>query len=468
MAFVADYSGPERACANCMIRPKGDAQLLHCAGCKTPYCTKECQRAQWHVHKLECKTTHLLAGLLEVEAPRALLLSRLYRAMVSPAVDIEAPRFPLGACAQRVLMQNAIERTARADLAALDESGKLSSAVAALRAARLLPDTLSQPEALALAASSRFCSVPITDSLLRTVGIAVVPAAVAPILEHSCAPNCAVTWITGSDLSSGVLEDVPAVATRGPSSASHILVVRTIAPVAEGEPLTYSYVDPTLPRPQRLHLLASCVPGLPLSPCSCAACLSGNAEDYGVAPSLEGGRGAALDSDELKLLLLARDRASSCAYSPRDPESAVILSGLRDLGYEAPAPSQPPRTSGASANAGGAAGDLSTAMRDAVLQREASLLVFVLSRLLRFRAPFHAGLIFSRVVGVTGFANSAPPPSTSFLFRCHEDRRSTLWRAHDPQGLCSCRACRATPGGSIDRGELCLRDAAVFTGFLSF
>jgi len=44
-----------RSCAQCGAAPAAGAKLRFCARCTTvPYCTVECQRADWAAHKLIC------------------------------------------------------------------------------------------------------------------------------------------------------------------------------------------------------------------------------------------------------------------------------------------------------------------------------------------------------------------------------------------------------------------------------
>lgn len=52
-------------CAHCMKRPDGDRgeKLQRCAVCKTSYCSRGCQAADWGEHKAACK----LLGWLQEE-----------------------------------------------------------------------------------------------------------------------------------------------------------------------------------------------------------------------------------------------------------------------------------------------------------------------------------------------------------------------------------------------------------------
>lgn len=44
-----------RACANCHKKEASTGSFPHCERCKTPYCSRECQRANWSTHEPICK-----------------------------------------------------------------------------------------------------------------------------------------------------------------------------------------------------------------------------------------------------------------------------------------------------------------------------------------------------------------------------------------------------------------------------
>ena len=385
---AAAPSAAARACAFCFVAKE---ELLQCAGCKTPYCSKECQRSHWPLHKPECKAVYALAETLEGGVPAALALSRLQRFLVKPLPTAPAPvRSFIPAAAQLGLLRVAL---GRASAEPTVQSASAELAVDALRATRLLDANEPKAESLALSAAAAACRVPITDGMLRNVGVAEIPAA-THLFEHSCVPNCVATFLTADEFDDAV--DAPVLASAAAlAPVPHVWVLRTIRPVEAGAPLTHAFVDPTLPRAARWSLLA---PYARVStrtagqaPCDCPLCNRG--DDFtgggGGAVAVAEAPAAAGDAAELALLLRARDRASHVAYSPRDPESVEIAAGLAALGYEAPPAAA---AAVADASSGGLGAAFNTGLRDAVLRRESALLCFVLTRLTpRHLPPFHPG-----------------------------------------------------------------------------
>ncbi|KAK7047666.1 hypothetical protein VNI00_006434 [Paramarasmius palmivorus] len=54
LRFPPQNFGSARACANCMQRLNDD-QRKRCGGCESvSYCSRECQRAHWHIHRDNC------------------------------------------------------------------------------------------------------------------------------------------------------------------------------------------------------------------------------------------------------------------------------------------------------------------------------------------------------------------------------------------------------------------------------
>ena len=387
LAFAAATpSAASRACAFCFI---AKPELLHCGTCKTPYCSKECQRWHWPTHKPECKATPVLQSHLEGDVPIALSLSRFQRAMSQlppPSVDAPARSF-ITAAAQLGIARGVLSRAEAAVAAGASENASDAAIVDALRVIKFVDTNAPRSSSLACAATAATCTVPVTDAMLRPVGVAAVPAATA-LFSHSCAPNCAATFLSADELD----EAVDAAPLAGPPTAPspHIWVLRTITDVPAGAPLTHAFVDPTLPRDRRWGVLVSRHGAPPGAACECLACVAG--DDFsggGAAASPAAGDGVA---DELALLLRARDRASLVAFSPSDAEAIEVSAALAALGFDAQqyavvAPPAPDNGDG-----GGLGAAFNAGLRDSALRREAALLTFVLCRLSpRLLPPFHPG-----------------------------------------------------------------------------
>jgi hypothetical protein len=227
-AALAAVPHPDR-CWCCLSKsPEG---LLRCTQCGVvTYCSKSCQAADWRVHRPECRR---FPAQGELDA-------------LSSDFDVLSNAYLLGRSLRQVLMPAQVNPSvpdthspcyfhSRDDLERMTEAGEhdaFAVNVAKLADARaLLP--LPFPSAASVAVPIARCfpvnNFAITDDLLVGIGAAVCPA--GALLNHSCAPNCCVTYkvIRGSPPGTGkpvVLQEFRALRT-----------------IRAGEELCHSYIE---------------------------------------------------------------------------------------------------------------------------------------------------------------------------------------------------------------------------------
>jgi hypothetical protein len=227
-------------CAYCMSRgaaaasagdggASGLAPMLRCKVCRTSYCSKACQIADWADHKRECRALGVLQASLGDRLPEALLLARVLRgAALAPEPGPGAARRAAGGVLQHV--PSDIDELAPGAAASTDaeEAAAADKVVALCRANGLLPATAAEAggsegseaaRARAVLASFGPTSFHITDAIcvargvsgghllwgsgcsdtrgVRVCACVCVQVGVYPagaLLNHSCAPNCAVAY----------------------------------------------------------------------------------------------------------------------------------------------------------------------------------------------------------------------------------------------------------------------------------
>jgi hypothetical protein len=334
----------EVRCSFCFAPPgtsDGADSLLRCSACKwASYCSPGCQRADWPNHRAECKH---LAGWLgrggrggrgggggggdrgvpvpPEDVTTLLLLGRLQRgkglreeegggdddgasgsgaaplyvharpdvaALSSPSLD---PR--PGAAAAGAGEAPRLAEHFRALLALGRAKGLLAPPLATPPPAPPSADTAARdlseaadPDLRLLLAFDRN-NFGVTDDLLVVRAAAVAPA--AAILNHSCRPNCVISYTfpheyalekrlaaAGGGRGAGPRgvrrpseADLEALAALPPHArARHVLVIRTLVPVDAGEELCHSYVEQLLLREHRQEYLE----GTYGFSCTCAGC----------------------------------------------------------------------------------------------------------------------------------------------------------------------------------------------------
>ena len=255
-AAAAAFPSSDSRCMQCWNTAAPGEELLRCAPCKTAYCSKECQRADWKEghHKRECPLLRAFK-LRDSPVPVAqwvtlLLAARLYRACPpggegGGAAAVAAP--PSGAPFPAALADvHSLRVAPGADAAHAETVVALGRQLDLFPPAAVLPDARARADVEAFE-SNNFS---VTDETLEVAGCGVYPA--AALLNHSCAPNTV--------LSFGFVAD--------PALPPTTLLVRTLVPVRAGEELTHAYCDATKPVEERRGELRAVYSFL----CDCPAC----------------------------------------------------------------------------------------------------------------------------------------------------------------------------------------------------
>ena len=258
-AFAYDLLPSHRDGARCDACFAPGDSLQRCVGCKQRYyCSTACQRLHWTTggHKANCKfekggrsldpSVALCAALLRREAALAAKTkTKTKTKKTKTKTKEEETILPPAAAWSDLLaltgrewpppvkvaepMEIEIEISAEASDAEL-----LAAATEVRERVADVENSLLPPiELLALFRANNFA---ITTDTLVAAGSGVFPA--AALLNHSCAPNCVVTF----DL---------AAAAGGGTGMPPVLSLRTVRPVAAGEELMHSYVAIGQPAAQR-------------------------------------------------------------------------------------------------------------------------------------------------------------------------------------------------------------------------
>jgi hypothetical protein len=266
-------------CSMCLQRPPAPSGPQRCGACKgAAYCSRECQKADWQAdHKVECKAVGGLAqalGAALLKRDPALLDKTVLAARVVRGRRLASwpPRHAPGAAAgagigtsARAFYTPTMEdvRGLHADSSPEAEADCMEAARAALEVG-LLPSVDAAAQMAALLMAFDVNNFSITDALQVSLAGAVYPA--GALLNHSCAPNCVISYASGP----------PTPAAAGTSAAvadgRHIQHIRLIADVTAGTELCHSYVEIAQPRYERRARLRH-VYGFD---CNCSACAAKN------------------------------------------------------------------------------------------------------------------------------------------------------------------------------------------------
>lgn len=284
-------------CSYCLGRSReGSAGLQRCSACKcAAYCSRECQRADWGAdHKAECKALPALPRALGAAAiardpgivDKVVLAGRVLRgrrlaAKVEPAGGDKrvVPAAGSGAGSGADACKHPYYTHTMEDVHALECDPSPTVREECLEVARcglevgLFPDVATAQAAGALLTAFDRNNFSIFDALQVSQASAVYPA--GALLNHSCAPNCVLTYCT--------LPPAPPVwhGANGPALADgrHVQVIRAIDHVPAGTELCHSYVEIAAPRCDRRARLRE-VYGFE---CSCVSCADATATAYLVA-----------------------------------------------------------------------------------------------------------------------------------------------------------------------------------------
>ena len=334
---AATYPLRGRCCGACYA---AGVPLRVCASCKAAaYCSQECQRSDWRLHKGECAHQAWLwrpAGEAgrepvggEADGTTLMLLSRLHR-----GVTLRGAGDAAGAAAATA---SGVYTHTLADVAcmasrppsevpalaahlerAIDVAGRQGLWIPMGPGAAAAPASPAALLRTALAFDVNDFSV--TDELFVPRAAGVYP--LGALLNHSCAPNCCAVYVTGAQAVRALQPALPAQQAgalgegiAGCARTPAVQVFRTTAPVAEGEELCHSYVDLALPRRTRGEYLKASY-GFA---CRCRVCAA------------EPGAAAAPQYPDTDAVLLGRAEEG---FFP--PPSAAAEAAAAAAGQEAP------------------------------------------------------------------------------------------------------------------------------------
>ena len=341
---AATYPLRGRCCASCYA---AGVPLRVCASCKAvAYCSQECQRSDWRLHKGECAHQAWLwapAGEAgreavggEADGTTLMLLSRLHRAVtLRRAGDAEAAAAATASGVYTHTLADVASMASRPPsevpaLAAhleraIDVAGRQGLWIPMGPGAAAAPAAPAALLRTALAFDVNDFSV--TDELFVPRAAGVYP--LGALLNHSCAPNCCAVYVTGAQAVRALQPALPsqqAVALgegiAGCARTPAVQVFRTTAPVQEGEELCHSYVDLALPRRTRGEYLRASY-GFA---CRCAVCAGGSSSSAAEP-------GAARQCPDTDAVLLGR--AEEGFFPPRS-EAEAEGAAAAAAGQEAP------------------------------------------------------------------------------------------------------------------------------------
>ena len=256
------YTGPR--CSHCFSEA---ARLGRCSGCSVAaYCGAVCQKSDWRAHRAECgaAAAWVWSGVFDrADAITAHLLSRLASGLGglrTAKVHTRGPDPP--APHPRVYVHEWADVAslcgARTDASA---ASALGSVIDASTKAGLIPTGPALPsrdELLSVALALDANDFAVMDDLLAARASGVYPA--AALLNHSCEPNCVVTFMSAADAARALDDDagVPDSEDRPPhrgSPAPTTLIMRAVRDISEGEELCHTYADLALPSTARFSYL---------------------------------------------------------------------------------------------------------------------------------------------------------------------------------------------------------------------
>ncbi|GAA6059034.1 hypothetical protein JCM10212_001259 [Sporobolomyces blumeae] len=246
LVSVLDSNNVQHRCSMCYKLPSdaktGKDELLRCSLCRiVRYCSPACQKADWRVHKMECKALRQVQG---TKIPDNADPSVYRRAKDGPRLP-DTPIRALG----RLLWLNELEGSdvwkqiesleshrTRLDQAQQEQYFKLSVALSMYVGqeflAKACPDAAALIDLCSRFVSNSFSLTSPTDS--SNIGVSISP--VTALFNHSCRPNAVVVfpfWPKPAD----------------PSWKT--MTVVALRPIKPGQEITTSYIDTSVPRAMR-------------------------------------------------------------------------------------------------------------------------------------------------------------------------------------------------------------------------
>ena len=216
---------------------KARSGLLRCKRCHAvSYCSKECQIMDWRTdHRAECHPLCIEAPTDEELMTPAFLLGRALRSEFTSPSLLPATCVPCYFHSRADLNRMTI---AGGSTSVAEDCG--ATAVAGLcERWKLLPPGCR--DGLKVSAAFPVNNFSVTDDLMLATAAAVSPA--GALLNHSCAPNCCVTYRL--------------VKQSDPTIKCKLLLqeFRTLCSVPQGSELCHSYTETAQSRAKRAHAL---------------------------------------------------------------------------------------------------------------------------------------------------------------------------------------------------------------------
>ena len=315
-------------CAGCFA---AGSELLQCAKCKcVKYCSIACQRQDWKLyHRAECASVAALTRMPEAMAQyaqNAILLGRLVRRK-----EASGQRQLLGAGREQQQQQHYSH--CFADVEAMERDGRtrdIDAWTVSVRLAkdlRLVPREADDEACRALVSSFARNNFVVCNDLMVPKAAGCFPA--GALLNHSCAPNCSLSY----SLTDGGV-------AGSPGDRCHVQTIRALVDIAAGEELLHSYVEIATPYSERSRNLTDAY-GFE---CRCKLCAleAPPSSPSSSAPSAElvDARGlcSRLDGGTLPHFICATfnseaEREAASAFPPElSPEAAHDIKVARSLG----------------------------------------------------------------------------------------------------------------------------------------
>eukprot|EP00742_Colponemidia_sp_Colp-10_P012963 GILJ01014607.1.p1 GENE.GILJ01014607.1~~GILJ01014607.1.p1 ORF type:complete len:436 (+),score=24.62 GILJ01014607.1:125-1309(+) len=230
MAALAD-SERHDICSLCYTQQK----TFLCGSCKyLRYCSKDCQKKDWKIHRRECGS-HELANMSLKTRQTVMLLYRVLR-----AVEADNSLF--------MLLKGLIGHESDMSSDRISQLGSIATSMLAFMNERDIRmfDDLDAGEGkelvISLLARLESNSFAMWDSQLFPTGAGLF--LFGSLLNHSCTPNALLSF-------------------RGRQ-----VIIRCLEPITEGEEICHSYTDPAMPTPERRLYLRNQY----LFDCDCPRC----------------------------------------------------------------------------------------------------------------------------------------------------------------------------------------------------
>lgn len=259
--------GAENLRTHCHECFEAGDKLFRCTACsQARYCSKECQRAAWAIHKFECpiwKSPSLWEAMEEIHVDDQSSVLLALRVFINrnrwKEMNLTISQYFQEWTRILEFCGTEADRESH-ELFEFDDTTPSKLAHLLLHCGAPVHSVLCEPSDTEEFVSEIFMKMQknnfqLVDSVFRNEGTAVYP--VGALLNHSCYPNCIIAY------------------EYDPDKRQYMQKVRALRPVKANEELTHSYIDtamPTVERRRRLHHQFDFV-------CSCSRCTHEQAEE---------------------------------------------------------------------------------------------------------------------------------------------------------------------------------------------